>query len=77
MVRGDKGSFVMKLSYDKLTDTLYIFLGGQTNTVARDVGNGMLVKYNRKTHKAVGAVIHDFEKRFKKEQTPLEIPVLV
>lgn len=67
----------MKLSYDKLTDTLYVFVGDQTDTIARDVGNGMLLKYDKKTNKTVGAIIHDFEKRFKIEQEPLEVPVPV
>ena len=67
----------MKLSYDKMTDTLYVFVGDQKDTVARDTGNGVLVKYDRKSNKPVGAVIHDFERRFKIEQEPLEIPVFV
>ena len=75
MVREIGGSPVMKISYDKSTDTLYLFLGEQANSVARDVRNGMLVKYNKDTNKPVGAVIHDFESRFKKQDQPLEVPV--
>ena len=67
----------MKLSYDKATDTLYVFVGDQKDTVARDVGNGILVKYDKKSNKPVGAIVHDFERRFKVEQEPVEIPVLV
>jgi len=67
----------VKLSYDKATDTLYVFVGDQKDTVARDVGNGILVKYDKKSNKPVGAIVHDFERRFKVEQEPVEIPVLV
>ena len=67
----------MKISYDKFTDTLYLFTAEQLNTVARDAGNGVLLKYNKETNRPVGAVIHDFEKRFKFEQKPLEIPEIL
>ena len=65
----------MKLSYDKATDTLYLFAGDQNGTVARDVGNGMLVKYD-KSNRPVGVIVHNFEQRFKtEEQGTLEIPI--
>ena len=67
----------MKLSYDKTTDTLYVFVGDQKDTVARDTGNGVLIKYDKRSNKPVGAIIHDFERRFKVEQEPLDIPVFV
>ena len=67
----------MKISYDKITDTLYIFTSDQENTVARDVGNGVLIKYSKKSNKPVGAIVHDFEKRLKIEQQPVEIPALI
>jgi uncharacterized protein YuzE len=65
----------MKLAYDKATDTLYVFVGDQKDTVARDAGNGILLKYDRKSNKPVGAVIHDFQRRFNVKEEPLEIPV--
>ena len=76
MVYRIKGPSTMKLSYDERTDTLYMFIGDQNNTVARDIGNGILLKYKTGANKAVGAVIHDFEARFKKENSSfVEIPV--
>ena len=66
----------MKISYDGQTDTLYVFTGEQANTVARDMGNGILLKYNSEDKKVVGAIIHDFEARFKKPHSSVvEIPV--
>jgi uncharacterized protein YuzE len=67
----------MKVSYDHITDTLYLFVGDQTATVARDIGDGILVKYNQ-NNKAVGAIIHNFEQHFKtQEHITLDIPALV
>ncbi len=65
----------MKISYDDRTDTLYVFFGNQSDTVARDMGNGLLLKYHRDDNKVVGAVVHDFESRFKMRQSSfVEIP---
>ena len=66
----------MKISYDDRTDTLYVFTGDQAGTIARDVGNGVLLKYQKETNRVVGAVVHDFQARFKKEHASfVEIPV--
>ena len=66
----------MKISYDDRTDTLYVFTGDQTNSVARDIGNGVLIKYQQGANKVVGAIVHDFEARFKKQPSAfVEIPV--
>ena len=68
----------MKISYDDRTDTLYVFMDNQEDTVARDMGNGLLLKFKKNTHKVVGAVVHDFESRFKMRQSEfVEIPVKV
>ena len=67
----------IEITYEKETDTLHIFAGDQRNSVARNIGNGILVQYNLRLKKPVGAIIHDFERRFKIEQEPLEIPVFV
>ena len=75
MAGRDKGPFVMKLSYDKATDTLYVFIGNQEETVARDAGNGVLIKYDKRSNKPVGAIIHDFERRFNVTSDAVEIPV--
>ena len=65
----------MKVSYDKATDTFYLFLTDQAETVARDVGKGILVKFDE-NNKPVGVVIHDFEQRFKKpEPSAIDIPL--
>ncbi|MBI3251750.1 MAG: DUF2283 domain-containing protein [Candidatus Omnitrophica bacterium] len=65
----------MKISYDDLTDTLYVFFDSQADTIARDMGNGLLLKYQKKNNKVVGAVVHDFESRFKMRQSSfVEIP---
>ena len=68
----------MKLSYDKVTDTLYLFLGDQLNTVARDIGNGILVKVNE-NKKVVGVIVHNFEQHFPSQEASdtLDIPALV
>ncbi len=66
----------MKISYDDKTDTLYVFFGDQANTVARDAGNGLLLKYHKDNKKVVGAIVHDFEARFRMQQSSfVEIPV--
>ena len=68
----------MKISYDDTTDTLYVFFDGQSETVARDMGNGLLIKYQKGSNKMVGAIVHDFESRFKMSQESfVEIPTPV
>ena len=75
MVQSTKGSAQMSLSYDHATDTLYIYFGDMKDSVARDKGNGILIQYNRKTNIPVGAIVHDFEQRFKKTSNLCELPL--
>ena len=68
----------MKISYDDRTDTLYVFMDKQAGTVARDMGNGLLLKCQKSTNKVVGAIVHDFESRFRMRQSEfIEIPVKI
>lgn len=65
----------VEIIYEKETDTLHIFTGNQRNSVARDIGNGILMQYNLRLKKPVGAIIHDFEGRFSKAHSSLKVPI--
>lgn len=65
----------VEIIYEKETDTLHIFTGSQRNSVVRDIGNGILMQYNLRLKKPVGAIIHDFESRFSKRHSSLKVPI--
>ncbi len=65
----------IEITYEKDTDTLHIFTGDQKHSVARDMGNGVLVQYNLLLKKPVGAIIHDFERRFAGKHRSLKVPI--
>ncbi len=77
MVHRDKRLNKVSIFYERVTDTLHIFIDKQKNSVARSVGNGVLVQYNRKTNKPVGAIIHDFEQRSMDQAHAIEVPGLL
>lgn len=72
----NEGFNKLRISYDHNTDTLYLFVGDQENSIARDAGKGILIKYNQKTNQPVGAIVHDFEARFSKQNKPFDIPAV-
>ena len=65
----------MNISFDHNTDTLYIRVGKSKRSIARDVGNGVLIQYDSITKKAIGAVIHDFSHRFSEKEQSVQIPL--
>ena len=65
----------MNISFDHNTDTLYIRMGKSRRSIARDVGNGVLIQYNSISKKPIGAVIHDFSHRFSEKEKPIQIPL--
>ena len=77
MVHRNKRFNKVKIFYERETDTLPIFTGRQTNSVARNVGHGVIVQYNRKTNLPVGAIVHDFERRSKDQAHAIEVPGLL
>ena len=65
----------MNISFDHNTDTLYIRMGKSRMSIARDVGNGVLIQYDSITKKAIGAIIHDFSHRFSGKEQSVQIPL--
>lgn len=77
MVHRDKKFNKISIFYERVTDTLHIFIGKQKNSVARNIGNGIIMQYNRKTKMPVGATIHDFERRSMDQAHAIEVPGLL
>ena len=69
----------MSVSYDKNTDTFYLYLGDEVRgSIARDIGKGILVQLDPKSKQMIGVIVHDFEARFSStngERATLPLPI--
>ena len=69
----------ISVSYDKNTDTFYMYLCDEPRkSIVRDTGNGVLIQLDAETKQPIGAVIHNFETRFSKNnqgKTAVQIPI--
>ena len=69
----------ISVSYDKNTDTFYMYLCDEPRkSIIRDTGNGILIQLDAETKQPIGAVIHNFETRFSKNnqgKPALSIPL--
>ena len=70
-----KRSAKVSVNYDPHTDTLYFASGDLRNSLAKDIGDGVLIQYHAHTKKIVGFIIHDFEGRFSRKEKPCRIPM--
>lgn len=77
MAEAHNRSAPLSVSYDSHTDTCYFFVeAAGPGSVARDVGNGVLVQYEPTAGRPIGLIIHDFEARFAREGAPCQISAI-
>ena len=61
-------SIQVNVSYDKNTDTFYLYFSDEPKkSIIRDTGNGILLQLDAETKRPIGAIVHDFEARFAKQ----------
>ena len=77
MAQTHERSHHISIGYDHNADALYFNVCKAKKTIARDVGNGVLVLFNAETKEPIGLVIHDFEERFSQKDEPCEVPGLL
>jgi len=63
--------------YDKKGDTLDISIGKPQKAISEEIQDDFFVRKDPKTHKVVGLMILNFEKRFGKSSKPTEIPLSI
>ncbi len=69
-------SNALRISYDKAADVLYLAFGKPREGIDREVTDGVFVRVNSRTRRAVGMTIVDFEKRFSQpitESVPIDL----
>ncbi|MBI5303089.1 MAG: DUF2283 domain-containing protein [Chloroflexi bacterium] len=54
----------LRISYDKTADVLYLAFGKPKEGIDEEVSEGVFVRLDERTHRAIGVTIVDFEKRF-------------
>ena len=55
----------ISVSYDKETDTFFLYLSdSKRQSIAKDMGKGIVIQLDVETKQPLGFVVHDFEARF-------------
>ena len=66
----------LRISYDKAADVLYLAFDAPKEGLDEEVSDGVFVRLDTKTHRAIGVTIVDFEKRFSHpvtESVPIDL----
>ncbi len=66
----------LRISYDKAADVLYLAFGKPRQGIDQEVSEGVFVRTDVRTHRAIGMTIIDFEKRFSRpiaESVPIDL----
>lgn len=66
----------LRIAYDKAADVLYLAFDLPKEGPDEEISDGVFVRLDSKTHRAIGVTIVDFEKRFSHpvaESVPIDL----
>lgn len=73
---GKRKSNGLRISYDKAADVLYLAVNTPKEGIDEEISDGVFVRLDARTRKAIGVTIIDFEKRFSHsvaESVPIDL----